>query len=73
MAYLSRSLSILIFVLYRYIHFCMLCFAGGSTILGVIVYGSQGSYFSWSFGLAVIGGIIYGVAGGLMILHLVRS
>ncbi|XP_062568868.1 uncharacterized protein LOC134231014 isoform X2 [Saccostrea cucullata] len=46
--------------------------AAGSTLLGVIIYGANGSALSWSFALAVIAGLIYGVATALMAIHLVK-
>ncbi|XP_022309036.2 uncharacterized protein LOC111114826 isoform X2 [Crassostrea virginica] len=46
--------------------------AAGSTLLGVIIYGSHGSALSWSFALAVIGGLFYAVSTALMIIHVIK-
>ncbi|XP_055995868.1 uncharacterized protein LOC125647783 isoform X2 [Ostrea edulis] len=46
--------------------------AAGSTLLGVIIYGANASALSWSFALAVIAGLVYGVAGALMVIHLLK-
>lgn len=46
--------------------------AAGSTLLGVIIYGVHGSALSWSFALAVIGGLLYLVSMALMIVHVIK-
>ncbi|XP_011423928.1 uncharacterized protein [Magallana gigas] len=43
--------------------------AAGSTLLGVVIYGVHGSALSWSFALAVIGGLLYLVTMALMLVH----
>lgn len=43
--------------------------AAGSTLLGVVIYGVHGSALSWSFALAVIGGLLYLVTVALMLVH----
>lgn len=46
--------------------------AAGSTLLGVIIYGVHGSALSWSFALAVIGGLLYLVSMALMLVHVIK-
>ncbi|KAJ8322217.1 hypothetical protein KUTeg_000688 [Tegillarca granosa] len=46
--------------------------AAGCTILSIIIFGSKVSALSWSFALAVIGGILYGVAGLLMLINMLK-
>lgn len=43
--------------------------SAGSTLLGVVIYGVHGSALSWSFALAVIGGLLYLVTMALMLVH----
>jgi len=47
----------------------VMCFAAaGCIILGIVIYGSKSSHLSWSFALCTIAGIIFGVAGVLLLL-----
>ncbi|XP_060063800.1 uncharacterized protein LOC132544244 [Ylistrum balloti] len=49
-------------------------FAACCAILGVIIYGCKTSLpLSWSYALAVVGGILYGISAILMAVHLLQK
>ncbi|XP_021377531.1 uncharacterized protein LOC110465780 isoform X2 [Mizuhopecten yessoensis] len=52
----------------------LVCFASaGAILIGVIIFGSEQSNLGWAFGLSTAGGILFGLAGVLIILAMCRK
>lgn len=46
--------------------------AAGCIILGIIIYGAKSHDLSWSFALCTIGGVLFGIAGLLLAIDMMK-
>ncbi|XP_033727212.1 uncharacterized protein LOC117316641 [Pecten maximus] len=52
----------------------LVCFASaGAILIGVVIFGTEHSDLGWAFGLSTAGGVLFGLAGVLLILTLCRK